>query len=289
MTFPPNPYDRPDPLDNMPAVRARVPDHVASGEISTGVIVVTGGTEYVLDFVRNLPRPNCVVSRVVLPHLVMPQFIDALSTNIELFRQRYGDLPGTAPVSNIGGPAATGQGAPQHGESHLGNENAQPTGLGATSNFDDDRMRQDSSDIPNTHQSGLGATGGSGPSGIDPHSPPSQAGNNDPLLGGNDSSSNPSETGPHSSPAQQPRRQNPQEVYDDLKIRDDILSGAYANAVMIGHGPYEFSFDFITQFYPQPAVSARVFMASGHVGRLLDSLKTSWEQIRGRYGYPPKN
>ena len=58
---------------------------------------------------------------------------------------------------------------------------------------------------------------------------------------------------------------------------------------MIGHGPYEFSFDFITQFYPQPAVSARVFMASGHVVRLLDSLKTSWEQIRNRYGYPPKN
>jgi hypothetical protein len=84
------------------------------------------------------------------------------------------------------------------------------------------------------------------------------------------------------------RRQSPQDVYDDLKLRDEILSGAYANAVMIGHGPFEFSFDFITNFYPQSAVSSRVYMASGHVLRLLDSLKASWEQIRGRYGLPPK-
>ena len=41
------------------------------------------------------------------------------------------------------------------------------------------------------------------------------------------------------------------------KMRDDIHSGSYANAVMIGHGPHEFSFDFITNFYPQSAVSAR--------------------------------
>jgi hypothetical protein len=27
-----------------------------------------------------------------------------------------------------------------------------------------------------------------------------------------------------------------------------------------------------------------VFMAAGHVGRLLDSLKASWEQLRSRMG-----
>ena len=78
------------------------------------------------------------------------------------------------------------------------------------------------------------------------------------------------------------RRQNPQDVYDDLKLRDEILSGAYANAVMIGHGPYEFSFDFITNFYPQSAVSCRVYLASGHIYRLLESLRASWEQLRPR-------
>ena len=80
------------------------------------------------------------------------------------------------------------------------------------------------------------------------------------------------------------RHASPQEVYDDLKLRDELLSGAYANAVMIGHGPHEFCFDFITNFYPQSAVSCRVFMSSGHVGRLLDSLKAAWEQLRPRLG-----
>jgi hypothetical protein len=83
------------------------------------------------------------------------------------------------------------------------------------------------------------------------------------------------------------KRQNPQDIYDELKIRDEILCGTYANAVMIGHGPYEFSFDFITNFYPQSAVSCRVFLAAGHIWRLLDSLKQSWEQLRPRLGYPP--
>ncbi|MFN7291057.1 MAG: DUF3467 domain-containing protein [Pirellula sp.] len=274
MTFPNHPDDRPDPMENMPAVRARIPEHVAKGEISTGVIVVTGPTEYVLDFVRNLPRPNCIVARVVLPHLVMPQFIDALSTNVQMFRNRYGDLPGavvpptpTNPTQQDSGdssgensqPAAS---MPEHGIPGSGNQ------LDLNAPFHSDPPQN------------------SGVSGSSNQSPPA--------------SDNPFDTQPievhpgaplPQMPAQQnniTKRQNPQDVYDDLKLRDEILSGAYANAVMIGHGPFEFSFDFITNFYPQSAVSSRVYMASGHVLRLLDSLKASWEQIRGRYGHPPK-
>jgi hypothetical protein len=93
----------------------------------------------------------------------------------------------------------------------------------------------------------------------------------------------------HQHTQQPPKRQNPQDIYDELKIKDEILSGTYANAVMIGHGPYEFSFDFITNFYPQSAVSCRVYLASGHIARLLDSLKQSWDQLRPRIGFPPTN
>ncbi len=64
-----------------------------------------------------------------------------------------------------------------------------------------------------------------------------------------------------------PRRPSAQEIYDDLKIKDELLSGSYANAVMIGHGPHEFSFDFITNFFPNSAVSARVFLSAGQVPR----------------------
>jgi len=227
--------DPQDSLDNMPAMRARVPDHVAKGEISTGVIVVTGATEFVLDFVRNLPRPSSIVARVVLPHGVMPQFIEALAKNIELFRQRYGELPGSLPVPPPQANPAT----------------TQPIDAIAS--------------IPASNQQPPAAS----PPG--PQAQPTQ---------------HPQQ---HQQPQQPPKRQNPQDIYDELKIKDEILSGTYANAVMIGHGPYEFSFDFITNFYPQSAVSCRVYLASGHIARLLDSLKQSWDQLRPRIGFPPTN
>ena len=53
-----------------------------------------------------------------------------------------------------------------------------------------------------------------------------------------------------------------QEIYDDLKLPDDQLSGVYANAVMIGHTPAEFGMDFITSFFPTAAVSARVYLSA---------------------------
>lgn len=268
MAFPINPDDRPDPMENMPAVRARIPEHVARGEISTGVIVVTGGTEFLLDFVRNLPRPSCIVARVVLPHLVMPQFIDALTTNIELFKQRYGELPGVpSPVVNNPITLSAAQSVDATNAS-IAKDTTESSGTSiegnaakAANTLESTAKSDASSDTPNPFEANS----------IDVH--PGAAA---PVP------ANPNQN------ANAPRRQNPQEVYDELKLRDEILSGSYANAVMIGHGPFEFSFDFITNFYPQSAVSCRVYMASGHVARLLDSLKASWEQIRGRYGFPPK-
>jgi hypothetical protein len=235
-----NPNDDPqDSLDNMPAMRARVTDHVAKGEISTGVIVVTGATEFVLDFVRNLPRPSSIVARVVLPHGVMPQFIEALAKNIDLFRQRYGELPGSLPVP--------------------------PPQANPSTNQPFDAIASIPASNPANNQQ---------PPIASPPGPQAQ------------------QTHPHQhaqQPQQPPKRQNPQDIYDELKIKDEILSGTYANAVMIGHGPYEFSFDFITNFYPQSAVSCRVYLASGHIARLLDSLKQSWDQLRPRIGFPPTN
>ncbi|EMI16046.1 hypothetical protein RMSM_07033 [Rhodopirellula maiorica SM1] len=186
------PESSPDPADPNPALRARVPDHVAEGCFSTGAIVMTGPSEFIIDFLQTIGRPHRVASRVVIPHPVMPQFIDALQTNLDLYRNRFGDPP----------------------------------------------------------------------------SPPT----------------NPQQN--------QPRRPTPQEIYDDLKMADHVLSGAYANGVMIGHGASEFGLDFLTSFFPQSAVSSRVFVAAGQVPRLLDSLKGAVKQLEQRRqqqtGHPPE-
>jgi len=187
---PVDPNDRPAPDERPASLRARVPDHVAGGCFSTGVIVMTGPNEFIIDFLQTIGRPHRVASRIIMPHSVMPQFIEALDKNLSLYRDRFGDPP-AAPKN----PA------------------------------------------------------------------------------------NPNE-----------RRPTPQEIYDDLKIPDEVLSGSYANGVMIGHGASEFGLDFLTSFFPQSAVSSRVFLAAGQVPRLLDSLIGSmrqWQQQRDQNPPPP--
>ena len=178
----PSPDPNPNPPQDNPTLRARVPDDVAGGTFSTGAIVMTGPTEFIIDFLQTIGRPHKVAARVVIPHPVMPQFIDALTTNLDLYRNRFGD-----PVSP--------QPQPQNPDA---------------------------------------------------------------------------------------RRPSPQEIYDDLKMPDEVLSGTYANGVMIGHGATEFGLDFLTSFFPQSAVSCRVFVASGQVPRLLDSLKGAVKQLEQR-------
>jgi hypothetical protein len=249
-----HPDDRSDPNENMPAMRARVPEHIGRGAFSTGAIVMTGATEFILDFVQNLGRPHQIVARIVMPHLVMPQFVEALQTNIELYRQRFGPLPNLNQANVI----VSGQ---------------VPSGLHA-------------SDPP------------SATPGHESHSAARPSDSTEPgaLAAGSHDTGASARTAPETAHGQQPgasqsppqvRRQSAQEVYDDLKLPDGLLSGQYANAVMIGHGPHEFSFDFITNFFPQSAVSSRVFLAAGQVQRLLDSLRGSWEQLRPRLIQPP--
>ncbi len=88
-------------------------------------------------------------------------------------------------------------------------------------------------------------------------------------------------------PSQPQQRQSAEELYSSLKMAEDVQSGTYANAVMIGHSPTEFSFDFITTFFPKSSVSARVFMATGNAKRLLDSLQHSFQQYQQRLRNPP--
>ena len=187
-----NPGPRPDgpdatPPGGPPPLRARVPDHVADGVFSTGTVVMTGQHEFIIDFLQTIGRPHRIAKRIILPHPVMPQFIQALSTNLELYTNRFGEPP------------------------------RPPTD-------------------PNTAQR---------------------------------------------------RRPSPQEIYDDLKLPDEELSGIYANGVMSGHGASEFGLDFLTSFFPQSAVSARVFLAAGQIPRLLDSMKGALEQLRQRGEGPP--
>ncbi len=164
-------------------VSARLPERVAPGVFCTGVIVVEGAEEFVLDFVQGLHRPPRVGARVVMTPNVAAQFVAALRDNLQRYEQAFG--------------------APK--------------------------------------------------------------------------------------PLPQPpmdRRPSVQEIYQDLRLPEEILSGVYANTVMIGHSPSEFFFDFITRFFPTAAVSARVYMSASQVPKMLAAVASSVQNRFNRGSEP---
>lgn len=78
-----------------------------------------------------------------------------------------------------------------------------------------------------------------------------------------------------------------EELYDQLKLTDDQFGGCYANAVMIGHAPAEFCFDFIANLYPKSVVASRVFMAAPQVPALLEVLQRTWKKFEESQGGEP--
>jgi len=268
--------DRPDPADRAPQLRARVPDHVATGVFSTGAIVVTGPTEFIIDFLQTIGRPHRVAARVIIPHPVMPQFIEALGKNLSIYSDRFGpppNPPGFSGPATAAGATAVPQVLPEPPSQSSQSPQSPQSGPSAPS----------SGQMPIKSGENFGSAFGS----TDVFPGSNVPGLGDSSSGDKGTTSPGNESGDAAGHAALPaRRPTPQEIYDDLKIPDSVLSGAYANGVMIGHGASEFGLDFLTSFYPQSAVSSRVFMAAGQIPRLLESLQQAMRQLTNQRNPP---
>jgi hypothetical protein len=165
----------------VPGVTARVPGSVGHGVISTGAIVMNGPNVFVLDFLQQFGVPSHLVRRVVLPHAVVPRFIQALEQNLTNYEQKFG------PPMKLPRPA-------------------------------------------------------------------------------------------------NPAHPSIEEIYDNIKVNDEELPGHLADAVMIRHSAAEFCLDFVTQFYPNAAVSSRIFLSSPHIPPLLEAIKGNYQRFLGTGG-----
>lgn len=182
--YPSNENEGENVKPNPAAFSARVPESVNRGVFSTGAIIVTGASEFIIDFILRMGRPHQVVARVILPHAAMARVVEALRDNLVKYEEKFGKCP---------------------------------------------RLPK----------------------------PDKEA---------------------------EKKRKKPtiQEIYDDLRLPDETLSGSYANGVMIGHSMSEFSFDFVTNFFPHSCVSQRVFLAAAQVPPLLDSLDNTFKGFQKR-------
>jgi hypothetical protein len=164
-------------------IGARVPEKIARGVFSTGVIVLDSPKEFVLDFLQGLSRPFQVSARIILAPATFEEFTVALKDNLNKYTEAFGPIPQLPKPNN-------------------------------------------------------------------------------------------------------PSRPTIQEIYETFKVNDDLLSGNYANSVMIGHTPAELFLDFITGFYPTAAVSTRIFMAATQGPRVLETVTTALAQFNMRYRRP---
>jgi hypothetical protein len=73
-----------------------------------------------------------------------------------------------------------------------------------------------------------------------------------------------------------------EEIYQDLKIADEVLMGAYANTVMVVHTAAEFCLEFISNFYPKAVIVSRVFLSAPQVPVLLQTLTQSWQKFQAK-------
>ncbi|MAX38307.1 DUF3467 domain-containing protein [Gimesia sp.] len=238
-------------------VSARVPEGVSRGVFSTGAVVLQGGHEFILDFLLRISTPQQVVARVVLPIGVVPQMIRALRDNLTNYENRFGTPIIPTPLP----PAVTGS--------------SESINVGA--GIDTPESEQSASSVADS-VSGA-AAGGAGVVGETRTPEP-----------GNEETSKTSEASEtKSSPVESAQKPpSAEELYDELKLPDEMLCGAYANAVRIGHSATEFSFDFITTFFPRSCVSARVHLAAPNIPRLLDSLTHSFEQFQRKVAQQQK-
>jgi hypothetical protein len=163
---------------------ARVPDKVGRGVFTTGVLVIEGPSEFVLDFIQRMSQPHQVVARVVVPFGFLPRIVQALRDNLEACRKTFGTLS-------------------------------------------------------------------SPPASPPPANPPSA-----------------------------------EDIYGSLKLPDEVVVGAYANAAFVSHTQSVFCLDFISSFYPRATVSSRVFLGTAQVPGVISSLTQACQTREARMRRP---
>lgn len=69
-----------------------------------------------------------------------------------------------------------------------------------------------------------------------------------------------------------------------IKVKDEVLGGAYANNMMVGHTREEFVIDFIYAFPRGGVVNARVITSPGHMKRIISALQDNLKKYEQRFG-----
>lgn len=69
-----------------------------------------------------------------------------------------------------------------------------------------------------------------------------------------------------------------------IKAKDEILSGKYANIAQVQHTKEEFVMDFMTVFPPAGTLNSRIIMSPGHYKRMIKAMQDNLNKYESRFG-----
>jgi hypothetical protein len=69
-----------------------------------------------------------------------------------------------------------------------------------------------------------------------------------------------------------------------IKAKDEILEGKYANVIQIQHSKEEFVLDFMSIFPPIGNLNNRVILSPGHYKRMIRAVNENLQKYEEKYG-----
>ncbi|TAL09025.1 MAG: DUF3467 domain-containing protein [Nitrospirae bacterium] len=74
------------------------------------------------------------------------------------------------------------------------------------------------------------------------------------------------------------------DLYAKLQVAEELLGGAYSNAMSVMHTHDEFIMDCITNFPPASKITARLIVSPSHMRRIISVLGDNLSQYEDRFG-----
>jgi len=69
-----------------------------------------------------------------------------------------------------------------------------------------------------------------------------------------------------------------------IKAKDEILEGRYANVAQVSHTKEEFVLDFMSIFPPVGTLNSRVIMSPGHFKRMIAAMQDNLQKYEQKFG-----
>jgi len=81
--------------------------------------------------------------------------------------------------------------------------------------------------------------------------------------------------------------ENPKEMKIQIRAPDGVLSGTYANNLLVHMNREEFVLDFVNIVPPHATLNARVTISPGNLKRMLAAIQSSLEKYEREFGPLP--